>query len=458
MDQICQWIDDHKDDMLQTLRKWLSHPSLKGEAIQNAPFGAEVRRALDTALADGKAMGFSVRDHEGYAGDISLGPAGVEPLGILTHLDIVPIGDGWTVDPFAGVTDDEKVIGRGAIDDKGPAVAALYAMKAVLDSGKPLRREVRLILGCDEESGMEDMAYYREHADMPREGFSPDAAYPVINTEKGLIALALRAKPAMDGLKVKKIAVGERHNVIPGKASALIEGDAALCEEINTLARQMLVSVEAKESGEGIVLSAKGIAGHASMPESARNALGGLLIMLRAIGVHGGLKALADTVGMEYDGESLGIKCKDQISGDLTLNLGVLRYGGDGLYAEIDIRYPLLCSGERIIHTIQAALGDAFTVETLHFKEPHHVSPHSKLVTALLDAYYMQTGRERECVAIGGGTYARCLDEGVAFGALFPGEAETAHQADEYIKIDTLLQNAKIFARAILLLAGQEET
>ncbi|HPJ01348.1 MAG TPA: Sapep family Mn(2+)-dependent dipeptidase [Candidatus Limiplasma sp.] len=457
MEQISQWIDDHKDDMIQTLQKWLSHPSLKGEAQENAPFGKEVRLALDAALADGQAMGFQVRDHEGYAGDISLGPAGVDPLGILTHLDIVPVGDGWTVDPFAGVTDDEKVIGRGASDDKGPAVAALYAMKAVLESGKPLRREVRLILGCDEESGMEDMAYYQKYADMPCEGFSPDAMYPVINTEKGLLALALRAKPAQDGLKVKQIAVGERHNVIPGKASAIIEGDAALCEEINRLSKEMLMGVEARETEGGIRLSAKGIAGHASMPESAKNALGELLLMLRAIGVQGPLKTLADVIGLEYDGESLGVKCKDMTSGDLTLNLGVLRYDEQGLYAEIDIRYPLLCNGESVIKTIQATLGDAFTVDTLHFKTPHHVSPHSKLVTALLDAYYMQTGRPRECIAIGGGTYARCLQEGVAFGALFPGEPETAHQADEYIKIDTLIQNAKIFARAILLLAGREE-
>ncbi|MBE0601234.1 MAG: Sapep family Mn(2+)-dependent dipeptidase, partial [Firmicutes bacterium] len=299
---------------------------------------------------------------------------------------------------------------------------------------------------------------YRKHADMPKEGFSPDAEYPVINTEKGLIALKLRANPAKNGLHVLKIAVGERHNVIPGKASALIEGDAAFCEEINTLARQMLVAVEARATEEGILLSAKGIAGHASMPDSAKNALGELLLMLRAIGVQGGLKILADVIGPEYDGESLGIKCKDQISGDLTLNLGVLHCDAQGLYAEIDIRYPLLCDGERIIHTIEATLGDTFTVEILHFKKPHHVSPHSKLVLALLDAYHRQTGRERECIAIGGGTYARCLGEGVAFGALFPGEPETAHQADEYIKIDTLLLNAKIFARAILLLAGEEET
>jgi succinyl-diaminopimelate desuccinylase len=280
----------------------------------------------------------------------------------------------------------------------------------------------------------------------------------VINTEKGLLALRLKAEPAGNGLKVKRIAVGERHNVIPGKASALIEGDEALCEHINSLAKEMLVSAEAEMTDEGILLSAKGVAGHASMPESAKNALGELLLMLRAVGAEGPLKTLADVIGVEYDGGSLGIFCQDKTSGALTCNLGVLRYGDTGLDAMIDIRYPLLCNGEQIIRTIKTALGKSFIVETIHFKGPHHVSPNSKLVTALLDAYHTQTGRLRECIAIGGGTYARCLEEGVAFGALFPGEAETAHQADEHIKIDTFVQNAKIFACAILLLAGQEET
>ncbi|MBN1777671.1 MAG: Sapep family Mn(2+)-dependent dipeptidase [Clostridiales bacterium] len=458
MERITQWIDEHRDEMIQTLRRWLSYPSVKGEAEEGAPFGREVKRTLDAALADGRDMGFAVQDHEGYAGDISMGPAGVDTLGILTHLDIVPVGDGWTVDPFAGVTDEERIIGRGAIDDKGPAVAALYAMKAVLESGRPLKREVRLILGCDEESGMGDMAYYKQHADMPREGFSPDATYPVINTEKGLLALRLKAEPAENGIEVKRIAVGERHNVIPGKASALIEGDKALCEHINGLAKEMLVSAEAEMTGEGILLSARGVAGHASMPESAKNALGELLLVLRAVGAEEPLKTLADVIGAEYDGDSLGILCMDKTSGALTCNLGVLRYDDTGLYAEIDIRYPLLCNGGQIIRTVKAALGENFIVETMSFKGPHHVLPNSKLVNALLDAYHTQTGRPRECVAIGGGTYARCLEEGVAFGALFPGEAETAHQADEHIRIDTFVQNAKIFARAILLLAGEEET
>ena len=302
MERIFQWIDDNKNEMIHTLQRWLAHPSIKGEAEENAPFGKEVRRALDAALNDGQALGFAVKDHEGYAGDISMGPAGVQPLGILTHLDIVPVGEGWTVDPFGGVTDDERIIGRGASDDKGPAVAALYAMKAVLESGRPLRREVRLILGCDEESGMGDMAYYAEHAELPKEGFSPDAMYPVINTEKGLLALNLKAAPATAGLKVKKIAVGERHNVIPGKATALIEGDEERCEQANVLARGMRVAVEATKTDEGILLSATGTAGHASMPEHAKNALGELLLMLRALGVQGALKTLADVIGVSMTG------------------------------------------------------------------------------------------------------------------------------------------------------------
>lgn len=456
MERICQWIDDHKDETIQTLRSWLSVPSLKAEASEGAPYGKETLRALETALGDAKAMGFATRNVDGYAGDVRMGPLDQDPLAILTHLDIVPVGDGWTVDPFAGATDGEKIFGRGAIDDKGPGVAALYAMKAVQESGVPLKREVRLILGCDEETGMSDIMYYKTKIGMPREGFSPDAAYPVINTEKGSLAIRLTAPAAADGLQVKHIAVGERRNVIPGSASALVEGGDALVTQANGLAKQMAVAVEAEMAQGGVLLKAKGIPGHASLPEIAKNAIGELLLMLRALGVQGPLRALADIVGAEYDGASLGIACSDKTSGALTVNLGILRYDGQGLYAELDIRFPLLCDGKRVLETVQSAFAGVINCEELHITAPHHVSPNSKLVTALLDAYHTQTGRPKECVAIGGGTYAKCLQEGVAFGANFPEEEEMAHQADEYIRIETLMQNVKIMARAILLLAGQE--
>ena len=198
-------------------------------------------------------MGFETRNFDGYAGDVRMGPLGVDPLAILVHLDVVPAGDGWSMDPFGAEIEGGRMYGRGMSDDKGPAAAALYAMYAMKKAGLPLKREVRLIFGCDEESGWECMKYYMAHCDMPRTGFSPDASYPVINTEKGMLHLSLRAGYAQDGLRVKEISVGERCNVIPGIATALVEGDEALCSKINHLAGDMHIQVEAQMQG-GLVL------------------------------------------------------------------------------------------------------------------------------------------------------------------------------------------------------------
>jgi len=455
VETVNQIIEESKSDLIETLKRWIAVPSLKSEAVGDAPFGPEVKRALLTALDDARAMGFSARSIDNYAGDVRMGPEGVDPLAILVHLDVVPVGDGWTVGPFDGVVEGDRMLGRGTSDDKGPAVAALYAMRAVLRAGVPLKREVRLILGCDEESGMEDIAWYRTHCDMPRIGFSPDASYPVINTEKGLLVMELRGKPATDGLIVKKIHVGERHNVVPGQAVALIEGDADLCDHINKLAHEMTLDVVAKPAEGGLQLTATGINGHAAYPESARNAIGELLLMLRALGVTGPLKTLADTIGLEYDGISLGVGCSDKISGPLTCNLGILRYDENGLYAVLDFRYPLLASGERIADTVRASLYPDVEAKLLNLALPHHVAPSSPLVTALLDAYHEETGRPRECVATGGGTYAKCMEEGVAFGASFPEDDDEAHQANESISLDSLMQTVRIIARAIVILAGE---
>jgi len=457
VETVHQMIEESRNELIGTLQRWIGVPSVKSEAVDGAPFGAEVARALDMALNDAKAMGFAVRNFDHYAGDVRMGPLGVDPLGILVHLDVVPVGDGWTCNPFEAIVAGDRIIGRGTSDDKGPAAAALYAMNAIRQAGIPLKREVRLIFGCDEESGWDDIAYYTAHCDMPRTGFSPDASYPIINTEKGLLVMELRAKPAADGLNVLKIAVGERHNVIPGIATALVEGDANLCDRINRLAEEMTLDVTAEPAEGGLKLTAKGILGHAAYPEIARNASGVLLLMLRALGVKGPLKTLADMIGVEYDGESLGAACRDDASGALTCNLGILRYDENGLYAVLDFRFPLLANGKRIAETVTAALGPDITATVEAQKEPHHVAPNSPLVTALLDAYHDETGRAKECVATGGGTYARCLQEGVAFGAHFPEEDDVAHQADEYLTLESLMTNVRILARAIVSLAGDDE-
>lgn len=190
--------------------------------------------------------------------------------------------------------------------------------------------------------------------------------------------------------------------------------------------------------------------GHAAFPEGAKNALGQLLVVLKALGAEGSLAVLAERVGAEYDGLSLGIRCKDETSGPLTCNLGILRYNEqDGLYATLDIRYPILCDHKALTRCIEAALAPEVSVTVDSQKDPHHVSPHSKLVKDLLDAYHEVTGLPREAVATGGGTYARVLEEGVAFGSVFPGEEELAHQADEYMPVDSLVKNVQIFVYAL---------
>ena len=455
MDELYPIIDGMRDELVEILSRWLRIPSVRGPREGDAPFGAANKRALLAALADCERLGLTTRNFDCYAGDARMGPLGVEPLAILAHTDVVPAGDGWETDPFEPTILGDRMIARGANDDKGPAVAALLAMAAVLRAGVPLRREVRLILGCDEECGWEDIEYYVAHCDMPRTGFSPDATYPVINTEKGLLHLSLRAPAAADGLRVLSINVGERPNVVPGRASALVEGDAALCEHINALAREMHIKLTAEPENGAVRLLSEGVPGHAAFPEAARNAIGQLLLMLRALGATGPLRVLADKVGLEYDGSGLGVKCADETSGDLTCNLGILRYDANGLYATLDIRFPLLANSDALVRAIRASLGALdVTVDTV--KQPHHVAPNSELVTAPLDAYHAETGLERECVAIGGGTYARCLEEGVAFGCTFPGEPDVAHQANESVSLDELMKNVRIFAHAIVLLAGEQ--
>ncbi len=444
-----------KQPMIDTLRAWIQIPSVKGTPEPGAPFGREVRRALDRALADCEALGFKTETFDGYAAHADLGEGeDKDALAILAHLDVVPQGDGWDYPPFGAEIADGRVYGRGTSDDKGPCVAALYAMQAVKMAGVPLKRKVRLILGCDEESGWEDIAYYKTRAVMPDMGFSPDACYPVINIEKGLCHLAVRGENAKTGLRVLEISAGERPNVIPGKASALVAGGDELIAAVAEIGKRHGFDMSAKREGAGVRVYSEGVTGHAAYPEAGKNAIGQLLITLRDLGAEGAVATLANAVGMEYDGESLGVRVEDGLSGKLTCNLGILRVDDSSVYATLDIRYPVLANAERMVDTLRARLpGLSVTVDTL--KAPHHVQAESKLVQSLLSAYTEVTGLPGEAIAIGGGTYARALKEGVAFGSTFPGDPDIAHQANEHISIDSLMKNLEIFTRAIIKLAGK---
>ena len=450
---IAALIDSYRDELVAALARWISVPSLKDTPAPGAPFGVEVRRMLDMAMADAAAMGFTAKDYDGYACDITLGDA-PEAVAVLGHLDVVPAGDGWQTPPFTAVIEDGKVIGRGSIDDKGPSLAALYAMRAIKEAGVPLKKSIRMILGCDEESGWEDMEYYAAHADMPEVGFSPDASFPIINTEKAMLHAFINAPVATTGLQVKQLWTGERLNVIPGECKALLAGGAELAEKVAAYAAKVNLPYTAQVTDEGVWVTAEGIPGHSAYPEGRRNAIGMMLLLLKELGVEGPLLTLANVYGMEHDGSSLGCACQDEVSGPLTCNMGILHLENGAITASLDMRVPVTADLDQLEQNARAALA-GFTFTTVEKKEPHHVPAESELVSQLLAAYHEESGLEAYPTSTGGGTYAKVLKQGVAFGAAFPTDEDLAHQAGEYASIDGLMMAAKIYANALLRLCAE---
>ena len=453
--RIYELIDGYRDEFIQTLKGWIQIPSVKGEAEEGAPFGRAVREMLDRAMDDAKKMGFPVRDFDGYACDITLGEA-EEKIAVLGHLDVVPIGDGWDHPAFGAEMEGDRMFGRGTNDDKGPSLAALFAMRALKEAGIPLRRTIRMILGCDEESGWEDMEWYAAHTEMPEMGFSPDASFPLINTEKGMIHLRFLAENKDTGIRVLEMATGDRMNVIPGESTALLEGGEELAGKVRAWGEQNDMNIRAEVTETGVRVTTTGIPGHSAYPEGRRNAIGMMLLLFRDLGAQGPLKTLADAVGMEHDGKSLGCECRDEISGPLTCNMGILHLVDGKWIGTLDMRCPITADLEALKAAAIAHL-PGFTVEDLGTKEPHHVPAEGELVTSLLAAYDEETGLKGKAMSTGGGTYAKVLKQGVAFGALFPDEPDLAHQANEYADISRLMTAAKIFANALVRLAGKKD-
>lgn len=453
-EEVSRLIDSYADEYAAMLTRWVRVPSVKEDPEDGAPFGRHVRRMLDMAMVDCETMGFLTHVYDGYACDATLGDEDRETIAVLAHLDVVPAGDGWKYPPFGAVREGDRIYGRGTGDDKGPALAAMFAMKAIREAKIPLKRSVRLILGCDEESGWADMDWYCEHADMPEMGFSPDAAFPIINTEKGMIHTLVRAKAAENGLQVLELHTGERLNVIPGESSAVLAGTAELIDRVKAFSAKTGLPYDAEMCENGVRVTAHGIPGHSAYPFECRNANGMLLILLRELGVTGAFRTLADAYPMEHNGRSLGIECSDEISGPLTCNMGILHLDDGVITASLDCRCPVDADLEALVQSIRDHL-PGFALESLSTTPPHHVPADSELVTCLLEAYHEETGLPAGPKSTGGGTYAKVLRQGVAFGAGFPDDEDLAHQANEYVEIPKMIKAAKVYANALLRLCAE---
>ncbi|MBR4510012.1 MAG: Sapep family Mn(2+)-dependent dipeptidase [Ruminococcus sp.] len=430
MSEIRKYLESHKDEMLGLLSELVAIPSVQGEALEGKPFGEEPARALAFMLEKCREYGFAVENVDNYAGSADFGAPEPE-LAILSHLDVVPAGSGWSSDPFTLTADGDKLIGRGAIDDKGPAVAALFALRAVRELGIPLKKGVRLIFGTNEENGSADLAYYRSKRELPPMVFTPDGEYPVINAEKGMLRVYFSA-PFNNG------AIYDEGGVI------------------NAVPQLCSYDVRLEENGD-VSLNygkMKGVSAHASTPEKGENAITKFLTF-NNYGVPM-LKKLAELFPHgEFNGKSCGLGFSDPISGEMTCVLSILYTKEGRLHGGIDIRFPLDRKKAEISDIICGKLREAgFDIDSCEGVEPHCTDENSTFVQALLKTYERVTGEKGRCIAIGGGTYVHEIEGGVAFGAEFPGKDYHMHSPDEFITVGELLKNAELMAEAIIEICG----
>lgn len=457
-------VNKRKDAFVQDTQTFLQIKSVLDEenSTPEAPLGKGIQEALQYMLNKGEKDGFTIKDVEHLAGHIEMG-SGDDILGILCHVDVVPEGDGWSSDPYGAEIRDGKIYARGVLDDKGPTMAAYYAMKIVNDLGLPLSKRVRMILGTDEESGWRCVDTYFKHEEMPTLGFAPDADFPIIFAEKGIWDFYMNQAPNLGedngAVKVKDFSAGRRFNMVPDYAKAQLQLTTSIKEAFQHYIAKHGLKGTYKSEGDTATVEVEGISAHGMEPKLGVNAGLHLAAFLQTLDLSkhamNYFTFITRFLVDDSRGKNFGVAFHDESTGDVTLNVGILQYNThEGGKIGINLRYPVSFNQEGAKNKLGDKLKkNGFSIQTLSHSKPHYVDKESFLVKTLSKVYEGQTGEKAELIAIGGGTYARSLEAGVAFGPLFPGREDIAHQKDEYMYIDDLLKAIALYAEAIYELA-----
>ena len=445
--EIKEKISALEGEMLDKLARLVKYNSVLGQAEEGKPFGEGPAAVLAEGLKIAEELGFRTVNLDNYCGYAEIGE-GEEIIGIAGHLDIVPVGDGWETDPFIMTRVGDKVYGRGVTDDKGPVIASLYAMKLLQESGKPLNRRIRVIMGCNEETGSRCMAHYNEVEEPLTMGFTPDGNFPCIYGEKGHMGLRITSKQTkildMHGGFVSNAVCHQCTTVIPAREVAKEALEKALSE---TALRSFTVT---EEDGK-ITIFAEGLAAHASMPLLGINAAGGTMEALAAAGFKDDfVDFYNDRIGTACDGSGCGIKFEDAY-GELTFNNGIVSMKDGVITCSIDIRVPVTVAKDELLKAVEPYLeNEKGRVEVLGIGEPLFFPKDSPLVHALYDAYTEITGdTDHEPMVIGGGTYAKALPGIIAFGPEMPDVDYHIHNANEFLIVPEYLQSVEIYLKAI---------
>lgn len=458
-----------KDELIKNLQELIKIPSVHEESQNpNVPFGINTVKALNYILDLGQRLGFRVKNIDGYCGYIEFG-SGDELIGIIGHLDVVPEGENWTYPPFEAKIVDNKIYGRGSIDDKGPVMASLYAMKAVMDyctkNSISINKRVRLILGLNEERDWKCIDYYKAHEEIPSIGFSPDADFPCIYAEKGLISpfLIMDYSNFLDkDIVLKNINCNDNPlNVVPKYCSCNIATKNNITtSNINMVVNNLIseynfnITTEIVNDNELKIIS-HGTQAHAAHPDLGVNAISRLIIVLDKLFKNYNIVVpifdlFTKYIGLDFNGNKLNINVPDE-SGELTLNVGKFYFKNNDLKIGLNLRVPIDTKFELIENRFSKICNDFENVccEFTGKKAPLHVSKDSYLVKTLCKIYNEVTSSNVEPIAIGGATYARAFDNFVSFGANLPGQKDMCHQTDEFISIDNLMITCNIYCAAI---------
>jgi succinyl-diaminopimelate desuccinylase len=472
-------IDQYREEIIKTLQELIALKSVAAPPMEGAPFGAGVQEAFGYMLGKAKADGFDTENVDNYGGHIEFGGylldeegdmvgTSDEIMGILCHLDVVPEGKDWDHEPFGGQIADGRIYGRGAIDDKGPTVAAYYAMKALKDVGAVPEKKVRLILGLDEEMGWKGMHYYLKRVKNPDFGFSPDGEFPAIHGEMGLLIFDLAKKigksvAGAKGVSLRSMTGGNAPNMVADHARAVILADSydAVKERAAEFRKNTGYQLNTKGMGKNLEITTQGVSAHGARPSLGLNAISILMKFLGEIGLENDdardfIDFYNSRIGFDLSGGAIGCGFEDEPSGRLIFNVGMVNIDGESAAVTVNIRYPVTMNDEQVYKAILPAANEYnLGIVKKDHKPPIFIPKDDPMIRTLMGVYKKHTGdADSEPIVIGGGTYARAAKNTVAFGAVFPGEPELAHQKNEYMDIENLIKCTKIFADAIFELAG----
>ncbi|MGX7052013.1 dipeptidase PepV [Leuconostoc palmae] len=459
---------NRQEEFVTDLKSLLAVKSVRDDnkATKDAPLGPGPKDALVKMLAIAERDGFKTRNIDNIVGYIEIGPEeAADYVAILSHVDVMPAGEGWDTNPFVPVVTEDKIIARGASDDKGPGMAAYYAFRILSDLKVPLKHRVRLIFGTDEENDWLGMTRYFEVEPAPIFGFSPDAEYPIINGEKGNVQVVVSGHANNGGsVTLKTFEAGLRTNMVPGIARATVEAKNVndIQKEFNQFLKDNhdISGIVSEEDNKlSFVLNGKQV--HGAMPETGKNAGTYLANFLQRLDFGGSAKKFLTYLGTpahnDTIGKKFGISYTDKVMGALSMNVGIQKFiDGEEAFINFNFRYPKGISPQQIVDGLSSQLDGWKVLPTVggHAQEPHYVSPEDPIVKTLLRIYHDQTGLPAHDQVIGGGTYGRLMARGVAFGALFPDSPDTMHQVNEFALLDDLYRSISIYAQSIAEIAN----